>query len=376
MRVLLCENDPSTASAIELFLSSEGIICETVNAAEEGIDRVKLMDFDALIIDVLLDGALSGCDIILRLRAAKIKVPIMIISGLSSTDHKIKGLGFGADDYLAKPFKRGELLARLQAIIRRAKGHSESVIRFGPRNKGRINIDSRTVYVEGYGNINLTSKEYSILELLALRKGCVISKEAFLNHLYGGYEEPHVKIVDVFCCKTRKKLNQAFIYSKKAEIKYYKKLFESGNIKEVPEFKNKSASEIKERIEYLENIDVENSISTLWGRGYVLRDFDDKKDKKYFSNDNNYLEYDASNKEDNSDDSYGFFADDSEDDFSNELINDSTAFAKNNGDNFNKNDQDLFFNKEEKKKNYSSKFFDTKLTDRKVDVTEEEEADN
>lgn len=278
MRVLLCENDCSTAAAIELFLSSEGVICETVDVAETGIELVRLRSYDALIIDVMLNGVLSGCDAILRLRAAKIQVPILIISGLSSIDHKIKGLGFGADDYMTKPFCRGELLARLQAIIRRARGHSESVIRFGPHGRGRINIDSRTVHVEGYGDVNLTSKEYSILELLALRKGCVISKEAFLNHLYGGYEEPHVKIVDVFCCKTRKKLNHAFTVAKKLEKERRNKILEGDNIEEINKIKQLEIEEGEE--DNKDDDECCSGIATLWGRGYVLKEFNEKNMNK------------------------------------------------------------------------------------------------
>lgn len=293
MRVLLLEDCPVTAKSIENSLMTEGIICDTANVAESGIELVKLKCYDLLVIDLVLNGPLSGADVILRLRAAKINVPIMIISGLSSSDHKIKGLGFGADDYMTKPFSRGEMVARIQAIIRRAKGHSESVIRFGPDGLGRINIDSRTVHVEGYGNVNLTSKEYSILELLALRKGCVISKEAFLNHLYGGYEEPHVKIVDVFCCKCRKKLNHAFNHSKKNQLERCKKILGSGTEEEIAQLtKGKTEREMLEHIERLENKedrDCSSGIVTLWGRGYVLREFDEKNsDNAHFDKiDNN-----------------------------------------------------------------------------------------
>ena len=132
--------------------------------------------------------------------------------------------GFGADDFLTKPFDRRELIARIQAIVRRAKGHSESVIRTG---KLTVNLDSRTVEVEGQP-LHLTGKEYGILELLSLRKGTTLTKEMFLNHLYGGMDEPELKIIDVFICKLRKKLAAVL-----------------GN---------------------------ESYIQTVWGRGYVLRD--------------------------------------------------------------------------------------------------------
>src|SRR5438445_590741 len=146
------------------------------------------------------------------------------LSGLAELDHKIKGLGFGADDFLTKPFDRRELIARIQAIVRRSKGHSESTIRTG---KLVVNLDTRVVSVDDQP-VHLTGKEYGILELLSLRKGTTLTKEMFLNHLYGGMDEPELKIIDVFVCKLRKKLAQA------TGGKHY--------------------------------------IETVWGRGYVLRD--------------------------------------------------------------------------------------------------------
>ena len=223
MRVLLVEDDTSTARSIELALASEGIICDIAELGEEGLEIGKIYDYDIIILDLMLPD-IDGYEVLLRLRAAKVRIPILILSGLSGAEQKIKGLGFGADDYLTKPFNRGELVARIQAIVRRSKGHSESVIRIG---KVCVNLDNRTVDVQG-NPLHLTSKEYAILELLALRKGQILTKEMFLNHLYGGIDEPELKIIDVFVCKLRKKLSEAS--------------------------------------------DGENYIETVWGRGYVLKD--------------------------------------------------------------------------------------------------------
>lgn len=223
MRVLLVEDDPSTAKAIELSLASEGIVCDTTELGEQGLEIGKLYDYDIIILDLMLPD-IDGYEVLRRFRAAKINTPILILSGLSGPDQKIKGLGYGADDYLTKPFNKGELIARIQAIVRRSKGHSESVIRTG---KLVINLDARSVEVDNKP-LHLTSKEYGILELLSLRKGSTLTKEMFLNHLYSGVDEPELKIIDVFVCKLRKKLQDA-----------------SGG---------------------------ENCIETVWGRGYVLKD--------------------------------------------------------------------------------------------------------
>lgn len=225
MRVLLIEDDPSTARSIELTLRAHEIVCDTANLGEEGVEIGKLYEYDIILLDLMLPD-IDGYEVLLRLRSAKIKVPILILSGLSSADQKIKGLGFGADDYLTKPFDRGELIARIQAIVRRSKGHAESVIRF---DKVSINLDTRIVEVAGTP-VHLTNKEYAILELLAMRKGTVLTKEMFLNHLYNGMDEPEIKIIDVFVCKLRKKLADA-----------------AGGT---------------------------NYIETVWGRGYMLKDYE------------------------------------------------------------------------------------------------------
>lgn len=223
MRVLLVEDDSSTAKSIELMLKSDGYIVDTTDLGEDGLEIGKIYDYDIIILDLMLPD-MDGYDVLKALRDAKIETPILILSGLSELDNKIKGLGYGADDYLTKPFDKRELVARIQAIVRRSQGHSQSVIETG---KVKVNLDSRTVEVDGKP-LHLTGKEYGILELLSLRKGSTLTKEMFLNHLYGGMDEPEVKIIDVFICKLRKKLEDAS--------------------------------------------DGDNYIETVWGRGYVLRD--------------------------------------------------------------------------------------------------------
>jgi two-component system cell cycle response regulator CtrA len=226
MRVLVVEDDSNTAQSIELMLKAEGYIVDTTNLGEDGLEIGKLYDYDIIILDLMLPD-IDGYEVLRRFRAARVNTPILILSGLNELDSKIKGLGFGADDYLTKPFDRRELIARLQAIVRRSKGHSDSVIKTG---RLTVNLDTRTVEVESQP-LHLTGKEYGILELLSLRKGTTLTKEMFLNHLYGGMDEPELKIIDVFVCKLRKKLSTA-----------------TGG---------------------------DNYIETVWGRGYVLRDPDE-----------------------------------------------------------------------------------------------------
>jgi two-component system cell cycle response regulator CtrA len=223
MRVLLVEDDSSTAKSIELMLKSEGYVVDSTDLGEDGLDLGKVYDYDIIILDLMLPD-MDGYEVLKSLRASKVETPILILSGLAELDNKIKGLGFGADDYLTKPFDKRELVARIQAIVRRSQGHAQSKIITGPVT---VNLDTRTVEVGGK-TLHLTGKEYGIMELLSLRKGTTLTKEMFLNHLYGGMDEPEVKIIDVFVCKLRKKIEVA-----------------TGG---------------------------DSFIETVWGRGYVLRD--------------------------------------------------------------------------------------------------------
>jgi len=223
MRILLVEDDPTTSRSIELMLTHANLNVYCTDLGEDGIDLAKLYDYDLILLDLSLPD-MSGHEVLRHLRLARVETPILILSGADDTESKLKGFGFGADDYMTKPFNREELVARIHAIIRRSKGHSQSMIRTG---KVTVNLDAKTVDVEGRA-VHLTGKEYQMLELLSLRKGTTLTKEMFLNHLYGGMDEPELKIIDVFICKLRKKLAEA-----------------TGG---------------------------QNYIDTVWGRGYVLRD--------------------------------------------------------------------------------------------------------
>ncbi|WP_114967300.1 response regulator transcription factor CtrA [Alkalilacustris brevis] len=223
MRILLVEDDPTTSRSIELMLTHANLNVYCTDMGEEGVDLAKLYDYDLILLDLHLPD-MGGMDVLRQLRLARVETPVLILTGEDDTDAKIRSFGFGADDYLTKPFHREELVARIHAIIRRSQGHAQSMIRTG---KVTVNLDAKTVDVGGKA-VHLTGKEYQMLELLSLRKGTTLTKEMFLNHLYGGMDEPELKIIDVFICKLRKKLAEA-----------------TGG---------------------------ENYIETVWGRGYVLRD--------------------------------------------------------------------------------------------------------
>ena len=223
MRILLVEDDPTTAKSIEMMLTHAKLNIYVTDMGEEGLDLAKLYDYDLILLDLDLPY-MSGLEVLRHVRMARVETPILILSGDDGTEAKLKGFGLGADDYLTKPFHRDELIARIHAIIRRSKGHSHSQIQI---SKVAVNLDAKTVEVAG-DPVHLTGKEYQMFELLALRKGTTLTKEILLNHLYGGMDEPELKIIDVFICKLRKKISVA-----------------TGG---------------------------DNYIETVWGRGYVLRD--------------------------------------------------------------------------------------------------------
>ena len=222
MRILLIEDDLVAARGVSLMLRSVGAVVDHADTGEEGLELARHYDYDIVVLDLMLPD-IEGFEVVRRMRISRNDTPVLILSGLSRPQVKVKGLGLGADDFITKPFDKAELLARMQAIVRRSKGFSQPSLRVGPL---LLNLDSHEVAVDGQA-VHLTGKEYAILELLVLRKGMVLTKEAFLNHLYGGMDEPEMKIIDVFICKLRKKLAMA---------------------------------------------GADNLIGTVWGRGYMIRE--------------------------------------------------------------------------------------------------------
>jgi two-component system cell cycle response regulator CtrA len=223
MHILLVEDNPVAAKSIELKLVAEGHNVFVTDLGEDAIELTAVYDYDLVLLDLDLSD-MEGLEVLRAVRAKKIRTPVIILTASSDIETKVKALSAGADDFISKPFHKAELAARINAVVRRSRGHSESIIRTG---NIALNIDTRTAEVCGVP-VHLTPSEYKVLELLSLRKNSVLTKEMCLNHLYNGLKEPEVKIIDVFICKLRKKLAQAS--------------------------------------------EGENQIETVWGGGYMLRD--------------------------------------------------------------------------------------------------------
>ena len=204
MRVLIAAGDVFAAVRIRAMLAKENLICDTTELGRDSLVLGQFYDYDIILLDLTVPD-IEGYKLLQQLRAARVRTPILILSGRGELDEKVKFLRFGADDFLTRPFDRRELVARILAIVRRSQGHSEATIRTG---KLAVNLDTRVVSVDD-GPVHLTPKEYHILELLSLRKGSILAKGVFLSHLYGGIDEPQPKIVDILVCTLRKKIARA-----------------------------------------------------------------------------------------------------------------------------------------------------------------------
>jgi len=223
-QILIVEDERPIREMIAFSLKRSGF---DVREAEDcRAARAALADRrpDLVLIDWMLPDN-SGLELTRSLKRERETrdMPVIMLTARAEEADKVAGLDGGADDYMTKPFDRQELVARIHAIVRRSKGHAHSVIRTGDI---AVDLEGKTVEVKGM-RVHLTGKEYQMLELLSLRKGVTLTKEMFLNHLYGGMDEPELKIIDVFICKLRKKLKAATDH---------------------------------------------HHIETVWGRGYVLRD--------------------------------------------------------------------------------------------------------
>ncbi|MEZ5824457.1 MAG: response regulator transcription factor [Geminicoccaceae bacterium] len=226
MRALLVEDDPVSMTLLRRIMEEEGMVVETAESGDEGLELSKVYDFDIAVVDLQLVD-MHGAQFVRRMRNARVETPVIIVSGSDSSDETVRALTSGADDYIAKPVIRAEFVARINAIVRRSKGHAAPEIKLG---RMTLDLAARTVKIDGMP-LKVTAKEYTILELLALRRGQPLTKEIFLDHLYGGGDEPEQKIIDVFICKLRKKIS-AINHNK-------------------------------------------HNIETVWGRGYVLKDLTD-----------------------------------------------------------------------------------------------------
>jgi two-component system cell cycle response regulator CtrA len=201
MRVLLIENDVALANTLDAYFVAAGMVAERTDTGEEALELVRHYEFDLLILSLTLSD-IDGSAVIRRIRAAGRTTPILALSTMRNPRARVQAFAAGADDVVDQHIDPAELLARIRAIVRRSRGHSQSSLQIGAVT---LNLELHSVVANGT-SLSLTGKEFALLQLLMLRKNMVMTKDAILNQLYGGMDEPEVKIVDVFVCKIRKKL--------------------------------------------------------------------------------------------------------------------------------------------------------------------------
>jgi two-component system cell cycle response regulator CtrA len=187
-------------------LQSRGIRVEQAGSAAEALEFLRLYDYDLALMDFRLPDA-PGHEAVRQIRSAEFNLPLVVLAESAPPESKVCSLDNGADDFVITPCEVDELLARLRAVVRRSQGHSNSTLRLGPVE---LSLNRREVRVHGH-KLQISRREFAVLELLFLKQGVILNKTAFLNHLYCGMEEPEMKTIDVIICRLRKKLAAAGI---------------------------------------------------------------------------------------------------------------------------------------------------------------------
>ena len=203
MRILFIDDDTVFANALSEMLEGQNIQVDQATCGKSGHELADIYDYEAILLDLGLPD-MTGSDVLNELSKNGDETPVIVLSGQTEIETRLTCLNLGADDYLTKPVHSKELVARLEALVRRANGHCKNMLEFGEL---MLDLHARQACVHGR-QLDLTNKEYQMLELLCLRSGRVVSKETFLDHLYGGIDEPEMKIIDVFICKLRKKISR------------------------------------------------------------------------------------------------------------------------------------------------------------------------
>ena len=205
MHVLVIEDDAVLGKALQRGLNEAGHECEWIRDGEKGLQEACSQRFDTMILDLMLPG-LSGLEIMKELRGQGIRTPVLILTALGTVEERVAGLNAGADDYLLKPFAFTELMARLEAICRRAKDRPASQLKVGPL---ALDLTNRRVS-RGENELNLTPTEFSVLELLMRYAGQVVTRKMLCEHLWESDWEGVTNVVEVHINRLRGKIDRGY----------------------------------------------------------------------------------------------------------------------------------------------------------------------
>ena len=205
MRLLVVEDEKKLNDLITKKLEKEYYGVDSCFDGEEAVRYVEGTEYDAIILDIMLPK-LDGFEVIKRIRAKKNKVPILLLTARDHIDDKVKGLDYGADDYLVKPFIFEELMARIRVLLRRKSGNADNVITIANL---KVDLDAKTVFRDDL-LIKLSGREYSILEYLIRNKGKILSRERIEDHIWNYDYEGGTNVIDVYIRYLRKKIDDSY----------------------------------------------------------------------------------------------------------------------------------------------------------------------
>ena len=209
MRVLIIEDEPDLLASLAQALREEGYAVDTADNGNDGLFNAEGTDYDAVVLDVMLPG-MDGWEILTRLRKTK-KTPVLMLTARDQSRDRVRGLDTGADDYVVKPFDLAELFARLRALIRRSADQTTNVVEIGDV---KIDIAARHVFLKDQP-VELTAREYSLVEFLVLHRGKVVTRTQLYEHLFDENESSLSNLLDVHVSNARKKLGAEFIVTRR-----------------------------------------------------------------------------------------------------------------------------------------------------------------
>ena len=205
MRLLVVEDEKKLNDLITKKLEKEYYGVDSCFDGEEAVRYVEGTEYDAIILDIMLPE-LDGFEVIKRIRAKKNKVPILLLTARDNIDDKVKGLDYGADDYLVKPFIFEELMARIRVLLRRNSGNADNIITIANL---KVDLDAKTVFRDDV-LIKLSGREYSILEYLIRNKGKILPRERIEDHIWNYEYEGGTNVIDVYIRYLRKKIDDGY----------------------------------------------------------------------------------------------------------------------------------------------------------------------
>lgn len=208
--MLIIEDNDRLRKSILDYVRDEGFVADGASEGEEGYYKASNWEYDAIILDMMLPK-MDGWMVLQQLRDGGKTVPVIILTARDAVEDRVRGLNCGADDYLVKPFEMEELIARIRAAIRRAKGRPQPILEIGPIT---LNTSQRTVTLQG-SPVEMTAREYSLLEILAFKQNALVTRDEIYEKLFDERDETMSNMLDVYIYKLRQKFGKEHIVTRR-----------------------------------------------------------------------------------------------------------------------------------------------------------------